>query len=350
MLANTYTELDTTKITVTKPAHAEYCALEAANFLEPKGMHIFSIHNLPLYKNSTPIFKTTPLTAYLIGTAIDKTTNKISTDANILSSAQDRLRFVPGNRLAEYDASIELTDLQTKMHKTFASLDEAGIVAFRPKINAGYYYGFRLNNNKIKIAGKEKLVVKLIAKIPQGLSLKASCICDEPLAYLPPHSIIKLNARGLEVKAKKIKSPAGTMSKGFLLKDNTHSTEAKGTNKWEVYTFIIDNKYQAEGYLESLVFYVGRTNSDSETDIIDTSLSQYDNYVYLCYADFLVLPKDYNQLDQYNPLENVTRIKSGNLENSEFFEENRLIESIDPETKFKHDIILKKKAAEPVMK
>ena len=77
MLANTYTELDTTKITVTKPDQAEYCALEAANFLEPKGMHIFSIHNQALYKNSTPIFKITPLTAYLVGTAVDKVTNKI---------------------------------------------------------------------------------------------------------------------------------------------------------------------------------------------------------------------------------------------------------------------------------
>lgn len=349
MLANTYKEIDTSKITVTKPTHADYCALEGANFLEPKGMHIFSIHNLALYKNATPVFKTNPLTVYITGTAIDKATNKSSINTEILYDARKRLSFISGNYIANYD-SIDLADLQAKMYKTFANLGEAGIVAFRPKINARYYYGFRLNNTNIKIAGKEKLVVKLIAKIPQGLSLKAICTCDEPLAYLPPSSIIKLNARGLEVKAEKIKSPAGTMSKGFLLKDNTHSTEAKGTNKWEVYTFLIDNKYQAEGYLESLVFYVGRTNSESETDTIDISLSQYNNYVYLCYADFIVLPKKYNQLEQYNPLENITRIKDGNLENAEFFEENRLTESIEPETKFKHDIILKQKAPEPVMK
>ena len=319
MLANTYKEIDTSKITVTKPEHADYCALEAASFLEPKGMHIFSIHNLPLYKNSTPIFKTNPLTVYLTGVAVDKTTNKVSTSTDVLSEAHKRLSFIPGNYIARYD-SIDLIDLQTKMYKTFASHDQAGIVAFRSKINVRYYYGFRLAKDSIKIKGKEKLVVKLVAKIPQGLSLKAICTCSELL------------------------------TSGFLLKNNTHSTEAKGTNKWEAYTFVIDNKYANEGYLESLVFYIGRTNSSSETDTIDISISQYDKYVYLCYTDFLMLPKNYTQLEQYSPMENTTRVKGGNFENTEFFEECRLNESIDLETEFKHDIVLKQKAPEPVLK
>ena len=113
---------------------------------------------------------------------------------------------------------------------------------------------------------------------------------------------------------------------------------------------VVDNNYNTYGYLDSLVFYVGRTNSNSKTDLVDISLGQPDKYVYLCYADFLVLPEKYNQLEQYSPLENTTRIKDGNFENTEFFEESRLNDSIDPENEFKHDIVLKQKAIEHVLK
>ena len=205
MLANTYKETNTSKITVTKPGSAKYCTLEATSFLEPKGMHIFSIHNLPLYKTVTPIFKTNPLTAYLAGTAIDKATTKISTNTGILAEAHKRLSFIPGDHLVNHSTSIDLTDLQAKMYKTFANTSEAGIIAFRPKINASHYYGFRLTEDNVKLAGNEKVVVKLVAKIPHGLSLKFICACS--------------------------RACSDPLANGFILKDGTLSTEATGTNK-----------------------------------------------------------------------------------------------------------------------
>ena len=72
MLASKYEEINDSNITIKKMVGAEYCCLSANEFIEPKGMHIFSIHKSSIYNSSTPIFKTNPTDTYLSGIAVDK--------------------------------------------------------------------------------------------------------------------------------------------------------------------------------------------------------------------------------------------------------------------------------------
>lgn len=325
MLASKYEEIKSSNITIKKMVGAEYCCLSANEFIEPKGMHIFSIHKSSIYNSSTPIFKTNPTNTYLSGIAVDKN-NIITDNESILKDAEGRISFISETIIPTTDQDINLSDLQAKMNKSFGVPYSAGIIAFRPKTTAKYYYGFKLNNSTVPIHGGEKLVVKLIAKVAAGYSLKAKYKCTEPLSYS------SCNNDWI----------SGNMFKGFVVNSNKYSSEITGTDRWEAYTFVIDNPYTTTGYLNSLTFYVGLTNSESTIDI---SIGDYTKYLYLCYMDFLVLPKNYSSLVYYNPLENVSSIKSGIFINAELVEENQLGATTSIDTKFKHDIVFKQNIA-----
>ena len=321
MLANTYKETSNSKITITKTADIEYCDLSAKSFIEPKGMHIFSVHKSSVYNSSTPLFEANPTTTYLNGIAVDKN-NALADNESVLADARGRVSFISGAMVPITTQDINLDDLKAKMNKSFNISNNAGIISFRPKTTAKYYYGFSLNNNTITVHGGEKLVVKLIAKIASGYSLKAKYKCGEPMNYSSCDDGYI----------------AGNMYKGFIVGKNRYISEAPGTDKWETYTFAIYNPHNTDGYLNSLTFYVGLTNSESTIDIIT---DQFDKYLYLCYMDFLVLPSNYIQLEYYNPLENVSSVKNGAFANAELFEENQLEASTVISTKFKHDIVFK---------
>lgn len=321
MLANTYKEINNSKITITKADEVEYCDLSAKSFIEPKGMHIFSIHRSSIYNSSTPLFEANPTTTYLNGIAVDKN-NTLADNESVLADARGRISFISGAMIPTTTQDINLNDLQAKMNKSFGITNNAGVISFRPKTTTKYYYGFNLTNNKITIHGGEKLVIKLIAKLSSGYSLKVKYNCGEPLNYSSCDDGYI----------------AGNMYKGFIVDNSRYISEAPGTDKWETYTFAIYNPHSTDGYLNSLTFYVGLTNSDSAIDIIT---NQFDKYLYLCYMDFLVLPSNYIQLEYYNPLENVSSVKNGTFTNVELFEESQLEASTVITTKFKHDIVFK---------
>lgn len=216
MLANTYNETNNSKITITKADEAEYCDLSAKSFIEPKGMHIFSVHKSSIYNSSTPLFEANPTDTYLNGIAVDKN-NVLADNESVLAEARGRISFISGAMVPTIAETqdFNLDDLKAKMNKSFGVTNNAGIISLRPKTTAKYYYGFSLTNNTITVHGGEKLVVKLIAKIASGYSLKAKYKCSEPMNYSSCDDGYT----------------AGNMYKGFIVGKNRYVSEAPGTDK-----------------------------------------------------------------------------------------------------------------------
>ena len=214
MLANTYNETNNSKITITKADEVEYCNLSAKSFIEPKGMHIFSVHRSSIYNSSTPLFEANPTDTYLSGIAVDKN-NALADNESVLADARGRVSFISGATIPTTTQDVNLNDLQAKMNKSFNISHNAGIIAFRPKTTSKYYYGFKLTNDKVTVRGGEKLVIKLIAKIASGYSLKTKYSCSEPMNYSSCDDGYI----------------AGNMYKGFIVGNSRYVSEAPGTDK-----------------------------------------------------------------------------------------------------------------------